>query len=97
MLLTPVRVRQPRPVQLQSAMEANLAKASAAAVGTEEAVESAPPLVPGMPTKSLGGVVPVTTANSMVVRNGVLVLPGTENAGGGLPTYSMPHPGVGEM
>ena len=104
--LIPVRVRQPpRPVQLAQcgrwqclalgsagAMEANLAKATAAAVGTEKAVASAPSFTVGMPSHPLGGVIPASTADHIVMRNGVLVLPGTENAGGGLPTYSMPHP-----
>jgi hypothetical protein len=46
-----------------------------------------------MPTHSLGGVIPVSEASRAVVVNGQVTYPGSGSAGGGLPTYVMPHPG----
>ncbi len=76
-----------------AAMQANLATATAAASSVGNAITRIPNWVMPMPTHSLGGLIPETAASKAVVINGQVTYPGSGSAGGGLPTYVMPHPG----
>jgi len=76
-----------------SALQANYAKATGAATSVGSAITRIPDWVTPMPTHSLGGVIPVSEASRAVVVNGQVTYPGSGSAGGGLPTYVMPHPG----